>query len=83
MSRHIKFKHGVQKMVSSLIDDIIDHLGEVRDDNEDSMEVAPPVAELSAYEKARNLRVAELHAEFQRKYPSFQQDVQELRVRRG
>ena len=82
MSRHMKFKHGVWKMVSSLIDDIIDHLGEVRDVNEELIEVAPLDGDLSPYEKARNLRVAELHAEFQRKFPNFQQEVQDLSVRR-
>ena len=57
---------------------------EMTDDNieiinidEDSCSEA---GKISDYERARNKRVAELRAEFERQFPSFEQDVRDMRV---
>ena len=81
-TRHMKKKHSSWKMISSLVVDIISQLDiepAAREPNEGDEGVDD---NLSAYERMRNIRVAEMQAEFQRRFPNFEDEVQELRVRK-
>ena len=85
--RHVNAKHQSRKVVSSILEKIISSVvaaPEMTDDNieiitidEDSCSEA---GKISDYERARNKRVAELRAEFERQFPSFEQDVRDMRV---
>ena len=81
-TRHMKQKHSSWKMISSLVVDIISqvHIETAARDANEQDEVVED--NLSDYERARNIRVAEMQAEFQRRFPTFEAEVQELRVRK-
>ena len=79
MTRHMQGEHGSKKMVSSLIDEILDS---VINSAEDEKEVAVDEEEESPYLRARNERIAEIQVEFNRLFPRFEKEANELRVAR-
>ena len=85
LPRHVKTKHGNWKMVSDLVNDIIEEVDNDKDvAEEDEIEevLSDEEKKLSAYERMRNKRVAQLQAEFRHKFPNFEEEVQQLKVRK-
>ena len=95
LARHIGLEHSHKKMVRSLLDDILIGVTAAADtpgedvnggDNEGGAaahvedEVESGHVE-SAYLKMRNARVAEIQKEFHLLFPSFEEEVQGLRVK--
>ena len=78
MARHIRRNHGSKMIVSSLVDEL---LSNVMDScNEDAEEVS--AVEESDFLRMRNERVAAIQAEFNRLYPRFEEEVDEMRIGR-
>ena len=85
MPRHVKAKHGNWKMVSDLLNDIIEEVDNDKDvAEEDEIEevLSDKEKKMSAYERMRNNRVAQIQAEFSQKFPNFGEEVQQLKVRK-
>ena len=74
-------------MISSLIDEVINQLGQGKDGMIEEMVVAEEDTrdgnekghEISDYLKARDERVASIQAEFKRLFPDFETEILELR----
>ena len=68
--------------IVSMLDDIIASV--VTPDLEDAEMIIEEensvLPQISAYEKARNDRVAEIQMEFEREFPSFRKDLEDLRI---
>ena len=79
LTRHMKSRHGVWELVSSLVNDILSKATKRKENDEAQVEEGPA---LSDYERRRNERVAEIEAEFNRQHPNFRKEVRELRVKR-
>ena len=84
-------KHGNRKMISSLLlNDILEDVvgnkdaieEEVREEEAREEESSDKERDLSAYEKQRNKRVREIQAEFNSKFPNFEEEVRQLKVRK-
>ena len=80
-------KHQSRKIVSSILENIISSVVAAPEMTDDNMEIITideescgEAGKISDYERARNKRVAELRAEFEKQFPSFEQDVRDLRV---
>ena len=84
MRRHSKRLHQSQEIVSSLLDSILSKVVVADDEVFARVTVderdASQSKKIYGYERARNERVAELEAEFQRLFPTFREEVQDLRV---
>ena len=83
LERHMKSRHFSLRIISSLLDSVLcDVVGVVQENIAEEVimgEVEESGDEvISAHVKARNERVAEIQAEFQRLFPSFDREVQEL-----
>ena len=87
LSRHKKSKHGNWKMISSLIEEVINQLGQGKDGMIEEMVVAEEDTrdgnekghEISDYLKARDERVASIQAEFKQLFPDFETEILEQR----
>ena len=86
MPRRKKSKHGNWKMISSLIDEVIDQLGQDKDSMTEGMVVVVEDSmdgnekaheEVPDYLKARDERVASMQAEFKRLFPGFDKEILE------
>jgi hypothetical protein len=77
-------------MISSLLNDILEDVvgnkdaieEEVREEEAREEESSDEERDLSAYEKQRNKRVREIQAEFNSKFPNFEEEVRQLKVRK-
>ena len=90
----MKAKNGNWKMISSLVNDILEDVVvdkdaiEEEEREEEAREEASSDEErdlsgpLSAYEKLRNKRIREIQAEFNSKFPNFEEEVKQLKVRK-
>ena len=86
----MKVKHGNWKMISSLVNDILgDVVGDKDVIEEDAREEeareetsSDEEKDLSPYEKIRNNRVRQIQAEFNRRYPNFEEEVRQLKARK-
>ena len=65
------------KLVSSLLEGL---LSEVVGDNIEDQQETESAQPVSYYEQVRNRRVAEIQEEFDRQFPTFREEVRELRV---
>ena len=76
-------------MISSLLNDILEDVvgkkdaieEEGREEEAREEESSDEERDLSAYEKQRNKRVREIQAEFNSKFPNFEEEVRQLKVR--
>ena len=88
LTRHLDSNHGSRKLVESLLRDILENVnsgkdildGGEDDDEQDSFGITDQ--DQSVYVQMRNKRVAEIQAEFRKKFPNFDQDVRGLKVDR-
>ena len=72
-------EHSIKRMVITLLQEIISEV--INKENEGQM-VIENEEEESPFLRDRNIRVAAIQAEFQRMFPQFENEVQELRVGR-
>ena len=96
LDRHIRLKHGNWQMISLLVADLVDQVAGIAVGNGDGDNLVKEkeahqkvmenqvgdVWELSEFEIGRNQRIAERQAEFQRRFPNFDQEVASLKVKR-
>ena len=81
MVRHIRVKHGSKTIVSSVVDELLcDVIASSTEETEEVAVEVVAVVEESAYLRMRNERVATIQAEFQRLYPQFEEEVQDMRL---
>ena len=77
MAEEERSRQHSHKLVSSLLEGL---LSEVVGDNNDDQQETESAQPVSYYEQVRNRRVAEIQAEFDRQFPTFREEVRELRV---
>lgn len=88
LNRHLNSKHGIWKLVESLLQDVIESVitdvsKDSQNDEQEEDEIEKNVNEIqgeSLYVQMRNRRVAEIQAAFREKFPNFEQEVRSLKV---
>ena len=82
LTRHVRIEHNNVKMVKSLLNDVVETAMMEKVSVQDESELEDQDAKVSPYLQARNERVAEIQAEFRRRYPEFGQEVRDLGISR-